>query len=157
MVSGQQDLYDMFCTCSFSRCLWRFMLFNYYWVGGVPKSWNFKMRKLRLSGNCLANAAQQKTHAKKKNDHRMMGIAPLNFFPLFVEAVPSKTTAAGWKHTTLLRLVVTEWKCHPSPQRVLVAKCIIPWNVQNEPVPNTTSWWFQPAWNIDHFPKSGEK
>ena len=64
MVSGQ--LYDMFCTCSFSRCLWSFMLFNYYWVGGVPKSWNFKMRKLRLSGNYLANAAQQKTHAKKK-------------------------------------------------------------------------------------------
>ena len=69
MVSGQQDLYYMmymFCTWSFSRCLWSFMLFNNYWVGGVPKSWNFKMRKSRLSGNCLANAAQQKTHQKKK-------------------------------------------------------------------------------------------
>jgi len=27
---------------------------------------------------------------QRKNDHRMMGIAPLNFFPLFVEAVPSR-------------------------------------------------------------------
>lgn len=154
MVSGQQDLYYMmymFCTCSFSRCLWSFMLFNNYWVGGVPKSWNFKMRKLRLSGNCLANAAQQKTHAKKKRSSHDGHCSSELLSTLCWGG--SFTTAAGWKHTTLLRLVVTEWKCHPSPQRVWVAKCIIPWNVQNEPVPNTTSWWFQPAWNIDHFPK----
>lgn len=158
MVSGQQDLYYMmymFCTCSFSRCLWSFMLFNNYWVGGVPKSWNFKLRKSRLSGNCLANAAQQKTHQKKKTIIAWWALLLwTSFHSLLRRFLHDSSRVKTHNFTTTCGHRMEMSSVSPAS---LSSKCILPWNVQNEPVPNTTSWWFQPAWNIDHFPKSGEK
>lgn len=50
----------------------------------------FQAEEIKTIWKLSGKRSTTKDTSKKKNDHRMMGIAPLNFFPLFVEAVPSR-------------------------------------------------------------------